>query len=143
MYSIIFSNFSFIIPSFLTELNDKLGGIGKIYSSYHLVNTTIGANSNNYVAALNNLPKGKYILMGKMVSYTNNNAGTLTASFVVSGNAEDSGTAICTAQNYKRIEASNIIEITASSADVAFDVYNYTGETITIDGGWIKAIRIG
>lgn len=127
----------------VNQLNSKLGTIGTIYSSHTLVNDSIQSGLNNYVAAISNLPKGKYVVMGKMLSYTSNNAGTLTASFVVSGKSEDSGTAICTAQNYKRIEASNIIEITASSAYVAFDVYNYTGENITIDSGWIKAIRIG
>lgn len=108
-----------------------------------MVNNSIPSGTNNYIASINSLPKGKYVIMGKMVSHTTNNGGILSASFVISGRVEDSGTAVCLVQNYKRIEASNIIEITEPSSYVAFNVDNYTGETITINSGWIKAIRIG
>lgn len=134
---------NFCLFYILFKLNSKLGAIGTIYSSHTLVNNSIPSGTNNYIASINSLPKGKYVIMGKMVSHTTNNGGILSASFVISGRVEDSGTAVCLVQNYKRIEASNIIEITEPSSYVAFNVDNYTGETITINSGWIKAIRIG
>lgn len=125
----------------IDELYSKLDTIGAFYSSSKLVNSSIISGTNNYVAVIDGLPKGTYILRGLMWSQTTQGEGGLIGGFAIDNSMEDCGSATCVGSGYKRVEATNLVKLNKTSY-VAFYVINYVGQTIDISGGWIKAIRV-